>query len=79
LTHSGILPVSKEDGFMMPDNLLVHVFVVVVSFVMLTKSADFLVDGSVAIAARFNIPKMIIGIVLVGLLRQTAPGDPRCH
>ncbi len=57
---------------MIPDSLPVHVLIVIVSFVVLTKSADFLVDGSVAIAARFNIPKMIIGIVLVGFA-TTAP------
>ncbi len=57
---------------MIPDNLIIHIAVIAVSFFVLTKSADLLVDGSVAIATRFNIPKMIIGIVLVGFA-TTAP------
>jgi len=36
-----------------------------VSFFILAKSADFLVDGATAIAERLGVPKMIIGIVLV--------------
>ncbi len=56
---------------MIPDNIFIHLIVIAVSFFVLTKSADFLVDGSVAIAYRFNIPKMIIGIVLVGFATTT--------
>jgi len=56
---------------MIPDNIFIQLLVVLISFFVLTKSADYLVDGSVAIAYRFNIPKMIIGIVLVGVATTT--------
>lgn len=42
------------------------------SFFILAKSADYLVDGAVAIAILFKIPKIVIGIILVGFA-TTAP------
>lgn len=51
-------------GFL-PDNLLVNIGVLVVAFVLLSKGADYLVNGSVGVAYRLRIPKVIIGIVLV--------------
>ncbi|MBD3413999.1 MAG: calcium/sodium antiporter [Candidatus Aminicenantes bacterium] len=42
------------------------------SFVLLFKCADVFIDGSVGLAHVFNIPKLIVGIVLVGLA-TTAP------
>ena len=42
------------------------------SFFILAKSANFLVDGAVAIAVLIKIPKIVIGIVLVGFA-TTAP------
>jgi len=44
----------------------------VVSFVVLFKCADFFIEGSVGMAHIFNIPKLIVGIVFVGLA-TTAP------
>jgi len=44
----------------------------IVSFAVLFKSASFFVGGASSIAKILNIPKMIIGIVLVGLA-TTAP------
>lgn len=44
----------------------------VVCFVVLTKCASWFVDGAVGIAEHFNLPKMLIGIVLVSLA-TTAP------
>lgn len=55
-----------------PDNMLVSLAVLAVAFYTLTKSADMLVDGAVGVAGRLRVPKMIIGIVLVGL-GTTAP------
>lgn len=49
-----------------------HILVIILSFYVLTKSAEPLVDGAVGIARAFNIPKIIIGIVLVSLA-TTAP------
>ena len=42
------------------------------AFVLLAKCADVFVESAVAIAERFHIPKMVIGIVLVSLA-TTAP------
>jgi cation:H+ antiporter len=53
-------------------NLLINLAILAASFYLLTKSADFLVDGSVAIAIILRIPKIVIGIVLVGFA-TTAP------
>ncbi|MBN2050871.1 MAG: calcium/sodium antiporter [Spirochaetales bacterium] len=55
-----------------PDNIVIHFVILAGSFFLLSKSADFLVDGSVGIAAKLKVPKMIIGIVLVGFA-TTAP------
>jgi cation:H+ antiporter len=52
--------------------LWANLLVILASFVLLSKSADFLVDGSVGIAFFLKVPKMIIGIVLVGFA-TTAP------
>ncbi len=55
-----------------PDNIIIHFTVIAASFFLLSKSADFLVDGAVGVAAKLNVPKMIIGIILVGFA-TTAP------
>lgn len=62
LKHMGILP----------DNLIVHLVVLGICFLVLAKSADLLVDGAVSIAYHLKIPKMVIGVVLVGFA-TTAP------
>lgn len=49
-----------------------HFAVLIISFAVLFKCADFFVEGASGIAAVLKIPKMIIGIVLVGLA-TTAP------
>ncbi len=58
-------------GFV-PDNIYVHLGIVVACFVLLAKSADILVEGAVGIAYGLRIPKIIVGIVLVGFM-TTAP------
>lgn len=54
------------------DPMVTSLLFLIGSFIILAKSADFLVDGAVAIAEKMNVPKMIVGIVLVGL-GTTAP------
>jgi cation:H+ antiporter len=44
----------------------------ILSFYLLAKGSTWLVDGAVGIAERFNVPKLLIGIVLVGFA-TTAP------
>ncbi len=56
---------------MIPDTIVAHLIIILISFFVLTKSANYLVDGSVALAYHFNIPKMIIGIVLVSFATTT--------
>lgn len=55
-----------------PDSLFFHLLSLLVSFLILAKSADFLVDGAVGIASVLKIPKMVIGVILVGFA-TTAP------
>ena len=54
------------------SNIPFNFLILAVSFLILTKSADFLVDGAVGIAEALRIPKIIIGIVLVSF-GTTAP------
>ncbi len=57
---------------LIPANIYINFIVLFISFYILTKGADFLVDGSVGIAFYLKIPKVVIGIVLVSLA-TTAP------
>jgi cation:H+ antiporter len=52
--------------------LFLYFVVLILSFALLFKCADFFVDGACGIAQIMNIPKLVIGIVLVGLA-TTAP------
>jgi cation:H+ antiporter len=44
----------------------------VLAFVVLAKSADYFVDSAVGLAARFHVPKIVIGLILVSFA-TTAP------
>jgi cation:H+ antiporter len=55
-----------------PDRIFIHLLVLGLTFLVIYKSADFLVDGAVGIAYKLNIPKIVIGVVLVGF-GTTAP------
>jgi len=52
--------------------IYLYFIVLIASFVILFKCADFFVDGASGIARQLNIPKMVVGIVLVGMA-TTAP------
>jgi cation:H+ antiporter len=52
--------------------IYVYFIVLLASFVILFKCAGFFIDGSVGLAHVFSIPKLIVGIVFVGLA-TTAP------
>ncbi len=56
----------------MLDNIFFSIFALIVSFALLFKSAGLFVDSSVGIAEDLKIPKMIVGILLVGFA-TTAP------
>lgn len=49
------------------QNVILAWFLLICSFIVLSKCADIFVDSSVLLAHRFRIPKLIIGIVLVSL------------
>lgn len=51
---------------LLPEAIWVNILVLCVSFYVLAKGADLLVDGAVGVAFKLHIPKVIIGIVLVG-------------
>ncbi|MBO4799175.1 MAG: sodium:calcium antiporter, partial [Lachnospiraceae bacterium] len=49
------------------NEILKAVIFLVVGFVLLIKGADFFVDGSSAIAKRFHVPSIIIGLTIVAM------------
>ena len=52
--------------------IVLYVAALIAAFIILFKCADFFVDGASGIAVVFNIPKLLVGIFLVGLA-TTAP------
>lgn len=46
---------------------LLQIVLLVVGFVLLIKGADWFVDGSSAVAARFGIPQLVIGLTIVAM------------
>jgi cation:H+ antiporter len=59
-------------NFIETGPVLLAWLVLAATFVVLAKCADMFVESSVAIAERFHVPKIVIGIVLVALA-TTAP------
>jgi len=57
---------------LIPDSLIANAVAIPIAFALLIYSASFLVDGAVGIADRTGLPKIIIGIVIVGFA-TTAP------
>ncbi len=47
--------------------MLTNVLLLVVGFVLLVKGADFFVEGSSAVAKRFKVPSIIIGLTIVAM------------
>lgn len=47
--------------------LLIAIILLILGFVMLIKGADWFVDGSAGIAARFGIPQLVIGLTIVAM------------
>lgn len=47
--------------------ILLHLLLLVVGFVLLIKGADWFVDGSSGIAAKFGIPQLVIGLTIVAM------------
>lgn len=54
------------------DNMLItNALLIVVGFVLMIKGANWLVDGASSIASGFKIPKIIIGLTIVGFGTNT--------
>ena len=49
------------------DSMLIQILILIAGFALLVKGADFFVDGSASIAAKFKIPQMIIGLTVVAM------------
>ena len=47
--------------------MLVKLLLLVVGFVLLIKGADFFVEGSAAVARKFKVPSIIIGLTIVAM------------
>jgi len=48
-------------------NTVFQIVLLIIGFIMLIKGADIFVDGSVSIATRLKIPKIIIGLTIVSM------------
>jgi cation:H+ antiporter len=49
------------------ENVAFNILIMAVAFAVLFKSADLFVESAAGIAAHFNLPKMLVGIVIIGL------------
>ena len=68
-----IMPTFMEmiEGKIQASSIIAWI-VLIISFLVLAKSADLFVDSAVSVADKFNISKLIIGLVLVSFA-TTAP------
>lgn len=48
-------------------DILIQIFLLALGFVMLTKGADWFVDGAAALAEKLHIPQLVIGLTVVAL------------
>ena len=47
--------------------ILVQFLLLAVGFVMLGKGADWFVEGAAALATRFGIPQLVVGLTIVAM------------
>ena len=62
-----MLPNFNMVKFSEVQSMLLSICLIIIGFILLIKGADFLVDGSSAIARRFHIPEIIIGLTIVSI------------
>lgn len=48
-------------------DILINIIGIIIGFILLIKGADLLVDGASAVAAKFGIPKIIVGLTVVAI------------
>ena len=46
---------------------ILDIILLLVGFVLLIKGADYFVDGSCAVAKRFRVPSIVIGLTIVAV------------
>lgn len=47
--------------------MLISIILLIIGFVILSKGADYFVDGAVALAQKYNVPSIIIGLTVVAM------------
>ena len=48
-------------------DILIGIVKVIIGFVLLTKGADFFVDGCAAVASKLGVPQIVIGLTIVAM------------
>ena len=48
-------------------NVLIHLLLLVLGFVMLVNGADWFVEGASKVAEKFGIPQLVIGLTIVAM------------
>ena len=59
------IPVKNQKGEKM--NTIVNIILLLLGFVLLIKGADFFVDGASALARKFKIPPLVVGLTIVAM------------
>ena len=59
-----VRPTMHPFHVLIDENLAAAWMVLAIAFALLAKSADWFVDGAVALANKCRIPRLVIGIVL---------------
>lgn len=50
--------------------IFVAILLLIAGFVALVKGADVFVDGAAALAGKFGIPQLVIGLTIVAMARR---------
>ena len=50
--------------------IFVAILLLIAGFVALVKGADVFVDGAAALAGKFGIPQLVIGLTIVAMVRR---------
>lgn len=58
---------------------LIPIMLVLLGLVLLSKGADFLVDGSTIIARKFKIPEIVIGLTIIAIRNFIARISYKCY
>ena len=59
--------------------IFVAILLLIAGFVALVKGADVFVDGAAALAGKFGIPQLVIGLTIVAMGDVAAGGGSQHH